>query len=367
MLSLFRRNPAPQPPTETCNDRIRKFWKWFQEVAPSYHAAIEAGNCDSLTEPTSEKVNQFFPGFGWTYGPGEGGAGHSLTLTGEGVEHLQLLALHWLSLAPTVEGWTFHAARQAGPIKGHTIAIAGLSIDPKEIWVTPSLNEGEEKFDLTIWHPLWPQIEKRLQWQIVFLFLDEMLGEYGTGWWVGEIRLENDRLTDAFPLEELREVAEETSKKENWKKYPPGECYSGFKVEPSGKSFPRSDLLTLTTATPVLFQEHREAKGKLKDPLENTGADYLYVSIPKDFFLPGQEVDMRYKLQASLDAVLGSQASGRCIGGGMGLQQVYVDLLVFDGQRSLDLIVDTLRTGNFPKGTTIDYFAKEKAGNRIRL
>ncbi|RYD23352.1 MAG: hypothetical protein EOP88_04585 [Verrucomicrobiaceae bacterium] len=233
--------------------------------------------------------------------------------------------------------------------------------------MTPSIDAEEERLDLTIWHPLWPQIEKRLQWQITFLFLDEMLGEYGPGWWIGEIRFGNDRLADSFPLEELREFAEETSAREGWKKYPPGECYTMFNIRPSEKVFPRSDLLTLSTVVPRLFQDHREAQGKLDDPLKNTGADYLYISIPKDFLPAGHEVDKRYEIEDALDSALKSRNSGRCVGGGLGRERAYVDLLIYDGQRSLDIIAETLKARDLPKGTTIEYFAKEKTSNRIIL
>jgi hypothetical protein len=368
MLSFFRkRNPVPEPNANTFNDRIRRFWEWFQEVAPSYYEAIDARKCDSLADPTSARIDELFPGFGWNYGPGEGGIGHSFTLTGEGVEHRQLLALHWLSQAPVIEGWTFFAARKSGPIKGHVIKIGDLKIDPKEIWVTPSLDEDDERMDLTIWHPLWSKIEKDQQWTIVFLFLDEALGEYGTQWWIGDIRLENDQLAGSFPLEELADFVAETSRQRNWKKFPPGEGHSLFTITPDEKPFPRSDLITLSTAAPRLFHDHREAEGRLKDPLEGTGADYLYVSIPKEYFQKGQEVDKRSEIEESLDEALRSNASGLCLGGGMGIRRSVVDLLIFDGQRSIAIIIAALKAFNLPEGTTIEYFALEKLAKRIQL
>jgi hypothetical protein len=368
MLSIFRRRePIPEPEPLTCNERIRNFWNWFQEVAPAHYAAIEDKKCDSLTAATSAKVDECLPGFGWVYGPGENGVGHSLTITGEGVEHRQLLALHWLSQAPEIDGWTFYASRQPGPIKGHSIIIGGHKIDPKEIWVTPSIDEENECVDMTIWHPLWQQIEKKQQWTIVFLFLDEALGEYGTQWWIGDIRMENDRLAESFPLEELPEFVSETVTRFHWKKYPPGTSYSLFRINPSEEKFPRSDLLTLNTVAPNLFRDHREAKGNLADPFEEIGADYLYIAIPKKYFPIGAETDARGEIEDKLEAALASKSSGRCIGGGLGLHHGYVDLLIFDGKRSIEIIREVLQTFDFPEGTSIEYFASEKRGNRILL
>lgn len=351
--------------TDTCNDRIRRFWRWFQEVAPAFYEAIEAGDCHTLEAATSENIDRMFPGFDWAYGPGESGIGHSLTLTGVGVEHRQLLALQWLSLAPVIDGWTFYAARQPGPGKERAMEIHGHLIKPEEIWVTPCIDEDREHVDLTIWHPLWPRIEENHRWQTTFLLLDEALGEYGTGWWVGTIRLEADRLADSFPLKELRQFMKETSEREGWKKYPPGQGTTIYKYTPSGIDYPRSDLITLSTVVPWLCHEYEKAEGRLEDPLAGTGADYLYLAIPRVFFPKGREVLKRGEVEDALDSALKGMTSGRCIGAGLGSERGYVDLLIFDGERSVEIILETLEAFDLPEGTTIEYFAKEKATNRI--
>ncbi|RYD49355.1 MAG: hypothetical protein EOP85_01765 [Verrucomicrobiaceae bacterium] len=354
-------------PAETCNDRIRRFWKWFQEVAPTFYETIEVGDCHTLEAATSEKIDLMFPDFNWAYGPGESNVGHSLTLTGEGVEHRQLLALHWLSQAPVIDGWTFYAARQPGPEKGYPIEIYGNRIDPKEIWVPPSVDQDEECVDLTIWHPSWTQIEKQQQWTIALLFLDAILGEYGTGWWIGQIRLENDQLANSFPLAELRSFIDETSERTGWRKYPPGKGMFVYRINPPETKFPRSDLISLSTAVPDLSMAHLRVEGMLKDPLEGTGADFLFIAIPKAFFPKGQEVAKRGEVEDAIDAALKSKASGRCVGGGFGTERGYVDLLIFDGRRSLTIIIETLSSHNLPEGTSIEYFAKEKSTDRILL
>lgn len=369
VFSVFRHSPAPElePESNTFNERIQKFWDWFQEVAPAFYAAIEDKKCDSLAEPTNSKVNEFFPGFAWVYGPGEGGKGHSLTLSGEGIEHQQLLALHWLEQAPVIDGWTFYAARQPGPIRGHVIKIGDLRFDPKEIWVTPVIDHENECMELTVWHPKWPELEKKQQWTVTFLFLDMALGEYGTQSRLGEIRLENDRLADSFPLEELPEHVAETATRLGWKDFKPGQLNTLFKIEPSDKTFPRSDLMTLSTAAPNLFRDHRDASGELKDPFTGTGADYVYLSIPKGYFPKGEEIKTRGNLEDAMEAALESCGSGKCLGGGLGVNNGYVDLLLFDGSRSIDIIRKTLEHFNLPKGSSIEYFAVEKRDRRIFL
>lgn len=365
MFSFFKRREFRNCEI-TCNDRIQKFWDWFQEVAPEFRTTIDNGRCDDLTEITSRKVDELFSGFAWVYGPGAEGIGHSLTLSGEGVEHRQLLALHWLSQAPQIEGWTFYAARQPGDPSG-AIVIGETRFEAKGMWVTPTIDEEEEKIELTIWHPEWPRLEERQRWTVVFLFLDEALGEYGTKWWIGQIRLGDDRLSDSFPLSELPEYVAGISANRGWKKYPPGEEHVLFRINPPEKPFPRGDLMTLSTAAPHLFYDYQEEDGRLEDPFAGTGADYVYVRFPKEFLESGKEIEQRGALEDALDHILKKNRSGRNIGGGMGSRNCYVDFLIFDGRNSIDLIVRALKDHRLPKETTIEYFAIEKRDQVVRL
>jgi hypothetical protein len=364
MLSFLRRKSRPEL---TFNSRVSAFWKWFEDVAPRFYSTIEAGKCSSLADETSAKVDELLPGLAWVYGPGADGKGHSLTLSGEGNEHRQLLALHWHARAPIIAGWTFYPSRQAGPIKGHVIEMDEGRFDPKEIWVTPQVDKEREKIDLMIWHPLWEKIGEKQRGTVVFLFLDEALGEYGTEWWIGEIQFGQDRLADSFPLEELAGYVAKISQKNGWKKYPPGGSWTLFNVKVEDKVYPRSDIRTQATAVPSLLHAYMDAAGNLDDPLSSTGAEYVYVSIDRSFFPQGSEVQVRGEIEEALDNAVKAAGSGRLIGGALGTQRGYIDLLIYDGSASLAVIRETLRSLKLPRGTMIEFFACEKLGRRVAI
>lgn len=363
MFSLFKKKPEPL----TFKERVTRFWDWFQKVAPRFYETIENKKCADLGAETSAKVDEFFPGMAWVFGPGENEQGHSFTLSGEGVEHKQLLALHWLQRAPAIPGWTFYASRQSGPIKGRIIEIYGLKMDPKEIWVTPEINAEHECINLTMWHPLWESLSDSQRWTIVFLFLDECLGEYGTQWWIGTLDFGQDKLAHSFPLEELEGFVSETVARNEWKKYPPGESFTLYKVEPEEGAFPRSDLFSLSTSAPHLFRDYMESNGAFDDPLDGSGAHYVYVSIDGSYFPKGAEVDKRAEIEEALDAALKAEQSGRYLGGGFGNGRGYVDLLILDGARSLALIEKTLKDLQVPSGSSIEFFDRKKRSQRIQL
>src|SRR5688572_1960039 len=122
MLSLFKRGHTPKS-LPTFKERTEAFWDWYAGVAARFYETIEAGNCEVLAKEVGKKVNELLPGFAWVFGPGEGGVGHSFTLSGDGDPHKQLLALYWRSRAPQIPGWTFYPSRQPGEIDGMTMGI----------------------------------------------------------------------------------------------------------------------------------------------------------------------------------------------------------------------------------------------------
>lgn len=352
----------------TFNERVRTFWSWFTEVAPRFYATIEAGNCPDLAAEVSARTDELLPGFGWCFGPGpEQVGGHSFTLSGEGMLGRQLLALQWHALAPEIEGWTFFPFRQPGPIAGHVIEFDGERFDPAAIWITAHLDEEDENVDIVAWHPAWKGRERNECLRVLFLFLDEALGEYGTEWWIGEIEIADTQLAHAFPLEELSQFVAEATQKCGWEKHPPGESYSLASFPEDPGSYPRGDVRTQTTAMWPIIRDFHEAGGELPDPLEGTGADFIYVSIDIAHFPAGEQIETRSGLEEALDQALQSAASGRCLGGALGLERGYIDLLVYDGPRSLELVRQTLQSSHLPPGTMIEFFAHEKRTQRVAL
>jgi hypothetical protein len=199
----------------------------------------------------------------------------------------------------------------------------------------------------------------------VFLFLDEVLGEFGTEQWIGEIKLHDQRLSDAIPLKELLSFVKGVGAEKGWKKYDPGEEVVLFRMKEPHNRFRRGDMMTWGTACPALVEEYIEAEGKLEDPLAGTGADYIYVAFDKSFLPRGQEVHARGAIEDALDQALRGASSGRLLGGGFGQASAYIDLLIFDGAASLDIVRKVLREKQVPAGSTIEYFAHERRGHRM--
>lgn len=364
MFSLFKRKSAVTAES-TFKNRVERFWTWYAGVAPRFYKTIEAGKCPSLAGEVSAKVDELVPGFAWVFGPGVDGKGHSFTLSGEGNIHRQLLTLHWLAQAPALPGWTFYAARQPGSIRGTCIETGGRKFDPMEFWITPVPNLDNEKVDITVWHPLFGSLPERDRYQILFLFLDEVLGEYGTEQWIGEIKLNHEHLANSIPLEELSDFLKRLQAEQGWKKYPPGDCVVLYRLQDPHNRFLRGDIVTGTTSNRRLIDEYLQAEGDLEDPLQGTGADYVFVAFDVKFLAAGSEVATRGKIEDALHEALQSAGSGRSLGGALGRENAYIDLLLVDGLASIAIILQALQEQGLPAGSSINYFAKEKRGHRV--
>ena len=155
-------------------------------------------------------------------------------------------------------------------IKGHVIHIGERVFDPLEFWITPTIDREKEKIDIFVWHPLFEILEKKQRYTVLYLFLDELLGEYGTEHWIGRMELASERLTEAIPLPELLDVVNKMKAEEGWKKHPPGGCFTGYNLKEPHDRFLRGDTIAGTTANFPLIRDYLDAEGELEDPLKNS-------------------------------------------------------------------------------------------------
>jgi hypothetical protein len=131
--------------------------------------------------------------------------------------------------------------------------------------------------------------------------------------------------------------------------------------------FARGDIIVGSTTHPKLTNEYLQADGELQNPLTDTGADYIFVSFDVHILPEGKQSVARGAIEDALDQALKSAESGRLLGGALGSKFAYIDLLIFDGNRSLEIVQRVLQEQKLPSGTAINFFAKEKAAQKIEI
>jgi len=341
----------PQP---TFKERVARFWGWYAANAERFYQTIEDGKSPDLADKVSKKVDEQLGSFAWVFGCGANGKGHSFTLSAEGDKHKQLLTQYWAECAPKLDGWTFYPARQPDEIhEKWAFEIHNMNFYPIEFLLTTDIDENRKLVHITAWHPLFEKMDKGQKLQMLFLTLDDLLGEYGVGQWIGKIDISADKPTQSIPIKELPALIAELEKREGWKKYPPGEEGVVYRIDKQHDAFPRGDVFVGSTMHMPLINDYLEAKGKWDNPLAEYGANFFYLTIPTSWLPSGNEAGARGKIEDAIDAALRAEKSGRVLGGATGTKNAYIDLLLLDGTRSRELVMRVVKEQSLPKETAL--------------
>ncbi|MEO1528689.1 MAG: hypothetical protein AAFX06_24980 [Planctomycetota bacterium] len=333
----------------TFKERVELFWQWYADVGPRFYETIEAGECESLLGEVSEFMGEVMPGLAWVFGPGENG-GHSFTVSGEGMVAKQLLADYWLSQSVDLSGWTFYESRQANEeINDVAIEIQGLGrVDAENFLIRTKVDSEREMLDIVAWHPLFEELAEEHHVQLLFLLLDEALGEFGTQSWVGDISIgevseaELDGRT-VHRLTELPKFIGDVQRYHEWQKLSPLHSYTGYSIRQQQETL-RGDTVAGTTCIPRLVFQLIDEGGKLaEDPLDDTGASMAYLEIDGAIFPDGEQAPVRHNIEEALEERLENDRLGRPLGGAAGTNASYIDLLLIDGERSREAVEETLK------------------------
>lgn len=345
---------------QTFRKHVLEFWDWFPGVARCYAALPKNDDGQQMVSELNVELGRILPNLCWAFGNED--KGHSFTLTGEGQIAKQLLTEFWLSQAVKVPNWIFYASRQPSPPDSVSNMSIGLGeeqhVDAEGFLIRTVVDEEAERIDITAWHPAYENVGEEHHMPILFIFLDEALGEFGTQTNIGEISVEPVTPgNDTRPLVDLPKFIESVSKYHDWEKLTPLESYSAYEIKKPTDG-PRGDTLFGTTCIPDLIFEFIDNDGRLSDnPLAETGAGFVYVAVDGSVFPDGSQVDVRSKIEDAIDVALRKQASGRSLGGAFGIRQSYIEFLIFDDDNSRDIIRQTLQQLDLDELSSLEEFS----------
>lgn len=220
-------------------DAIEEFWSWWPSVADQIDTGIRNGGISQeIIEAMSEHVAAIDPGLDWELGPGRS-ARHHLCLSAKGDPVLRIVAERWLHCQRADDVWEFYAARQAHAGPALTLEIADQRVPLDGFSYSVELVEEREVVDLGVYHPAFASIEdENLKQRILFIGLDNALGEDGVERWVGGVELLAEApevsLSHAEFLAAVQTMADEAT----------GESWAVLQGEIDGKAI----VVTLNTA-----------------------------------------------------------------------------------------------------------------------
>ena len=339
----------------TFRERVHEFWNWFPHQADQLTAAVNSDNPKKSLESFFEDVRTKIGGLAWAFGPGSTEDTLSFTVTGEGEKSRQLLAQFWLENAVPVAGWDFYCSRQATPaehLDGIKIEVGDACIDTTTMLINTEVDDENQVINLQAWHPAFEELDENGRYNIAFLLLDESLGEYGTQSKLGKIELKpssEDRPL-AKPLASLPGYLETLWADKGWEENSPLETYTGYQAEPTD-NFVRSDTIAGYTNVPEVVVAYLDNDGKLdEDPVNGTGASFYFVKLDRGE-LPEDHDPLAFRTEIETEVARRiAGGGGYVIGGATGTNYSYVDVVIFDGERSLAAIreaIDLTHNGDF--------------------
>lgn len=330
----------------TFKSRVAEFWNWFPGQSQRFADAIQSKDGRGLVDEVGNFMENTLPGLSWAFGPGVD-SGFSFTISGEGDVTKQLLAEYWRTQAPTIPNWTFFASRQ--PTQPSTLAELEIGIDEQhsiaasDLKLATHVDQTNEHIDIVAWHPFFADLPKDNRLQVLFLLLDEALGEFGTATWIGDIRVEPIHdTTNQCSIVELPQFIDHVHSYYKWEKLSPLESYSVYELNEHSRH-PRGDTIAGSTRIPGMITEFIERKGRLRhNPLKDTGAEIAYIEIHGEVIPPGKEVETRSMIEDAVDNALSLHNAGETLGGAFGSQFSYIDLLLLDGNQSKEIVEKTI-------------------------
>jgi len=327
-------------PAQTYRERVDAFWNWWSNESERILSSVDDDRGSTIQPEISAAVDQLGATFGWVFGPGENGARHSFTLSPEACPSCRYLANYWLKNAPNLVGWNFYSSRQPSTdFGGSAIRIGDIELKAESLWITPKVDHDGEAIDITVWSPLFADIPKNQAMQVLFLYLDEALGEENTSRCIGVIELSDEQLAQSFPLTELPEFVERTFSENEWSREHLGSVYQ---IETPAGDFPRGDIYVGSTEHMKLIGDFANNHGPIENPIAGSGAEFVFLQFPQAVVNDGSETDDRGKIEDGIESFL-SHEYGHILGGATGTDAIYIDLLLFDGQNSRDLISQSMK------------------------
>lgn len=180
-MRLFRRGTTEDAPAD--------FWAWWAGARDRVADGVETGGlAAAVVADISRAVKGVHRDMAWELGPGRG-ARHAFCISPEGDPALRQVALRWLRDAPPPDAiWEYHASKQAAPsMDTLQLEVGGQTFALAEMRAIASWDEARQRVDVRLWHPGFATAPDNVRIQVMFIFLDNLVGEDDVERWIGEI------------------------------------------------------------------------------------------------------------------------------------------------------------------------------------
>jgi len=344
----------------TFYEKVKIFWSHFQSKEKEFRDIIDRDETNKVIEMLDEPLEKMIPGIGSLVGMNSTTGNYELILSAEGDKTKRFLLEFWKKNAPELQHWKFFSSKPPSFSDLEFLTYNNRTYLPETLMLNANIVAEYYKIDVVAYHPLFKKVDEEEGITVLFLFFDIFLGEDGTDIWIGKIEISTDPLEgETIKLTELKEYIDSVIDKHKWHKpQNPLEIWSSYELKPEEKEFykPREDVLAGSTRHINFIFDYHNPGEKSIDPLEGTGAEFVYIMIDNANFDREKMVKQRGEIEDHLADVLEKEMMGSIIGGASGINHSYIDLIIFKGNQSIENIYQLLEQRNLSPVPTVRLF-----------
>ena len=331
--------------------RVEQFWNSFKSKSNDIEKSI--GKKDSV-EIVCQIIDKYLPQLSFQYGYNNEKNKFDFQFSSEGNIDYQFLAKYCISLAPkSLENWMFSEFKQPSiknPEEYYNIYNKKFIIKDFKVYPTKENN----KINISIYHEHFTDMSEKEQYGIIYIVLDDVLGEGGTDLWFNNIiALKKEADKQYLEIIELAKYLDDFFDEMNIEKIcDPTSIWNTYKYKTFDRNdYDRKDIIAGVSRNMKLLNNE-------KSSIANVGADYIYLVFKNEFIIEDGKIEKRSKIEDYINDVLEKNHSGFLMGGATGINNSYIDVLVFDGIRSVKMIRKSVKS-SFPNcNFEIRYFKK---------
>lgn len=223
-----------------------------------------------------------------------------------------------------------------------SLRMGGKEVYMDDVWVAADYDKDGNCFTISFYNESLVALEAEQRMGMFMLMLDNMLGEGVVCLYINDVKLAQGMADGMVRLTELRRLMAETVEAGGRKFVEsPADSYATYMRTPEQSNELRFDVTVGSTCFMPLVSEYYSGSTGIFDRLNGFGAHAAFIAIPAGTDggddSANEALSFRHDLEDMIENdVLAPEGLGRVIGGAMGRDYCYIDLIVFDVEACFD-------------------------------
>jgi len=351
---------------ESFKYRISKFWDSFSEEEYQIREMMDnKADGETLLNFVNSILQIAFNKVYFEMGKNDEGK-YELILTPEG-DRIRLIQLHyWLQFAPEhlLEKWNFYSAKPAHAKDSSYMIMFDVKLSIEDILIYPESDNEKKKVNIEIYCPKLMSLEENRRYSMLFIYLDQFIGELYTMQYVGHIDFIEEKLNKAsIKISELKPFIDNAIEENNWPRFElPYQTYTGYRMEPNESDgwTLREDIFSGYTSCTPLLNEFYNGDSRRFEEAKAEGVIFGFVffenvNIPRENI-----VNFRGDIEDRIVDMTTPYGIANSLGGATGFHFSYIDFIIYDFEAFRKIVKEVLAGYDFEEMGYSDFVTESE-------